>query len=171
MNRRTRTVIVVALELVMAAFASYAVYCAVTNLPVREIEVAHQYVAVASRALPIGTRLSKEDVKLVAWPRASSIPGSFSSVDALVGRGLISAVLENEPITESRVAPTSSGAGLPPAIPSGMRAISVKVDEVVGVAGFVVPGTHVDVVVTLGVRTAQEQLARVVVSNVTVLTA
>src|SRR5437870_2752014 len=154
MNRRTRTFIVVILALVMAGFASYAVYGAVTSLPVREVEVAHQYVAVAARALPIGTRLSKEDVKLVAWPKASPIPGSFASGEALVGRGLISAVLENEPITDSRVAPMSSGAGLPPAIPSGMRAISVKVDEVVGVAGFVVPGTHVDVLVTLGVRTA-----------------
>jgi pilus assembly protein CpaB len=172
MNRRTRSIVVVALALVMAAFASYAVYGAVTSLPVREVEVAHAFVAVATRPLPIGTRLTKDDVKLVAWPKASGIAGAFSSVEALVGRGLISSVLENEPITESRVAATSSGAGLPPAIPTGMRAISVKVDEVVGVAGFVVPGTHVDVLVTLGARgVADEQIARVVVSNVTVLTA
>lgn len=171
MTRRIRTVVVITVALVMATAASYAVYGAVTKMPVREVEVAHRYLVVAAEPLPIGTRLTKEHVKLVAWPKSSAIPGTFESIDAVVGRGLTSSVLENEPISESRIAPTGSGAGLPPAIPPGMRAISVKVDEVVGVAGFVVPGTHVDVIVTIGARGLHEQSSRVVVSNVTVLTA
>lgn len=171
MTRRIRTLVVIAVALVMATAASYAVYGAVTRIPVREVEVAHRYIVVAAEPLPIGTRITRSHVKLVAWPKSSAIPGAFESIDAIVGRGLTSSVLENEPISEARVAPTGSGAGLPPAIPPGMRAISVKVDEVVGVAGFVVPGTHVDVIVTIGARGMHEQTSRVVVSNVTVLTA
>jgi pilus assembly protein CpaB len=171
MTRRIRTVVVITVALVMATAASYAVYGAVTRMPVREVEVAHRYIVVAAESLPIGTRITRDHVKLVAWPKSSAIPGTFESIDAIVGRGLTSSVLENEPISEARIAPTGSGAGLPPAIPPGMRAISVKVDEVVGVAGFVVPGTHVDVIVTIGARGLHEQSSRVVVSNVTVLTA
>ena len=86
-----------------------------------------------------------------------------------MNRGVIASVLENEPVTEAKLAPLEAGAGLPPTIPPGMRAISVRVNEVVGVAGFVVPGTHVDVFVTLKRQTDSE--TRIVVSNVQVLTA
>jgi pilus assembly protein CpaB len=78
-------------------------------------------------------------------------------------------VAENEPLTASKMAAAGAGGGLPPTITAGMRAISVKVNEVIGVAGFVVPGTRVDLVVTLGRR--DEPLSRVVVSNLQVLTA
>jgi Flp pilus assembly protein CpaB len=90
----------------------------------------------------------------------------------VLDRGLIATVDENEPLTAAKLAPLGAGAGLPPSIPPGMRAVSVKVNEVVGVAGFVVPGTRVDVMVTLTNRQAQqESMTRVVVSNVQVLTA
>ena len=81
-------------------------------------------------------------------------------------------MVANEPLTESKLAPLEAGAGLPPSITEGMRALSVKVNEVIGVAGFVVPGTHVDVMVTLK-RDAEQQdsMTRVVVSDVQVLTA
>jgi pilus assembly protein CpaB len=79
-------------------------------------------------------------------------------------------MLENEPFTESKLAPVGAGAGLPPTITPGMRAIAVRVNEVVGVAGFVTPGNRVDVFVTLkGNNTTG--MTRVVVSNVQVLTA
>jgi pilus assembly protein CpaB len=128
---------------------------------------------VAAHALPLGTRLTKDHVKLVTWPAESPVPGAFSSVDNVLNRGVITAVAQNEPLTESKLAPLESGAGLPPSIPEGMRAISVKVNEVVGVAGFVVPGTRVDVMVTLSARRIQREdsLTRIVVSNVQVLTA
>ena len=92
----------------------------------------------------------------------------------MVDRGLISGLVENEPITESKLAPLESGAGLPPSIPPGMRAMSVKVDEVVGVAGFVVPGTRVDLVVTVkrrGDGVDEKPMSRTAISNVLVLTA
>lgn len=172
MNRSTRTVVVMAVAIVTATVASFGVYTAVKSIPVREIEVAHTFVAVAARNLPTGSRITEEDVKLVAWPAKNPVPGAFSEITPIVDRGLVAAVAENEPLTETKLAPVGSGAGLPPSIPSGMRAMSVKVDEVIGVAGFVVPGTRVDLVVTLrGTSQAEGPMARTVASNVLVLTA
>jgi pilus assembly protein CpaB len=138
-------------------------------MPVRTVEVATVHVAVASQNLPLGTRLTKENIKMVGWPAASPLAGSFNSMEAVLGRGLIQPVSENEPLTESRLAPIEAGAGLPPTIPQGMRALSVKVNEVIGVAGFTVPGTRVDVLVTL--KDKDDSMARAVVSNVQALTA
>jgi pilus assembly protein CpaB len=88
-------------------------------------------------------------------------------VDDVAGRGLLAPVLENEPITTAKLAPRESGAGLAPTIPVGMRAVSVKVDEVIGVAGFVVPSAHVDVVATQSL--GDQSTSRTVVSNLQVL--
>jgi pilus assembly protein CpaB len=172
MNRTTRTVVVMAVATLMAGIASLGVYAAVKSIPVREVEVAHTFVAVAAHNLPTGSRITEADVKLVAWPAKNPISGAFSEVKPILDRGLVAAVAENEPFTETKLAPLGSGAGLPPSIPPGMRAMSVKVDEVIGVAGFVVPGTRVDLVVTLrGSGQAQESMSRTVASNVLVLTA
>jgi pilus assembly protein CpaB len=95
----------------------------------------------------------------------------FTTIESVLNRGLIDSVNANEPLTETKLAPLEAGAGLPPSITAGMRAVSVKVNEVVGVAGFVVPGTHVDVMVTLKRADAQDSMTRVVVSDVQVLTA
>ena len=172
MNRSTRTLVVVAVATLMAGVASFGVYAAVKSIPVREVEVAHTFVAVAARNLPTGARITEADVKLVAWPARNPVPGAFSEVKPVLDRGLVAAVAEHEPFTESKLAPIGSGAGLPPSIPPGMRAMSVKVDEVIGVAGFVVPGTRVDLVVTLrGSGQTEESMSRTVASNVLVLTA
>jgi pilus assembly protein CpaB len=168
MNRTTRTFVVVAIAVVLAAVASLGVYRAVQNIPVREVPVAHHSAVVAKRELPLGTLITKEDVKLVPWPSSDPLPGGFETIDKVVDRGLVVSVLENEPLSESKLAPVDAGAGLPPTIPSGMRAISVKVNEVIGVAGFTVPGTRVDVLAM--VRNNNESMSRIVVSNVLVLT-
>jgi pilus assembly protein CpaB len=170
MTRGTRNLLVIALAVAVAGLASFAVYRTVQRMPVREVEVAHAYAVVSVKSLPVGTLISKDDVTLVAWPARNPVKDGFSAVDPVVGRGLVVPVAENEPITESKLAPREAGAGLPPTIKPGMRAISVKVNEVIGVAGFVVPGTHVDVVVSLGDQ-SRDGVARVVVSNVEVLTA
>jgi pilus assembly protein CpaB len=172
MSRTTRTFIVMAVATVTAGIASFGVYAAVKSIPVREVEVAHTFVAVAAHNLPTGARITEKDVKLVAWPAKSPVPGAFSELKPILDRGLVAAVGENEPFTETKLAPIGSGAGLPPSIPPGMRAMSVKVDEVIGVAGFVVPGTRVDLVVTLrGSGQTEESMSRTVASNVLVLTA
>jgi pilus assembly protein CpaB len=169
MSRSTRTVLVLALSLIVAAGASFLVFQQVQNIPVREIEVSNYQVAVAAKALPMGSLLSPTDVKLVAWPQSSPVAGAYTRVEDVVNRGLVAPVVENEPLTATKVASPEAGAGLPPVITPGMRAISLKVDEVIGVAGFVVPGAKVDVVMTMNQQ--NESVSRVVVSNIIVLAA
>ena len=125
-------------------------------------------VAVAKENLAMGTRLEKDHIKLIGWPASSPLDGSHATMDSVIGRGLIQPVAANEPLTESKLARLEAGAGLPPVIPTGMRAMSIKVNEVIGVAGFTLPGTRVDVLVTVG---RDDGMARAVVSNVQVLTA
>lgn len=169
MDRSTRTLLVVVVAVLTAGVATYGVYTAIQRIPVRQVEVAHTFIAVAAKTLPTGALVTPLDVKLVAWPERNPVAGAFSTVEAVVNRGVISQVLANEPLTESKLAPVNGGAGLPPTIPQGMRAISVRVNDVVGVAGFVIPGTHVDVLLTL--KQGNDNITRVVVSNVQVLTA
>jgi len=173
MNRSTRTLVVITIALITATAASVFVYRAVRSIPVREVEVASAHTVVATAHLPVGTLVAKEQVKLVPWPAAHQVPGAIASIEQVVNRGLIQPVGENEPITESKLAPLGAGGGLSPTIPSGMRAISVRVNEVIGVAGFVIPGSRVDVLVTVDDPSGERKggVSRAVVSNVQVLTA
>src|SRR3954447_11320270 len=171
MNRTSRTVVVVVIAVTVAALASLGVYRAIQRMPVREVEVRSLHQVVAAHDLSMGTMVTKDDVRLVAWPASSPVNKGFTTIESVLNRGLIAAVLANEPLSESKVAPLAAGAGLPPSITEGMRAVSVKVNEVIGVAGFVVPGTHVDVMVTLKQDSAKDSMTRVVVSDVQVLTA
>ena len=172
MKKQHRTLIVMAVAVVTAAIGSYGVYRAVLSMPVREVEVASVNVVVAAQPLAMGTRLHANHLRVVAWPSRNQVTGAFTDPKELVDRGVISPIGENEPITKSKVASLEAGAGLPPVIPEGMRAISVRVNEVVGVAGFVVPGTIVDVLVTVRAAESQDDpMTRTVVSKVQVLTA
>ena len=170
MNRNTRTFLVIGVAVAVAAVASVVLYGAIQRMPVREVEVARVHAVVGARHLPVGTMLTAADLKVVPWPAASPVAGGFSEIEPVVGRGLVAPMVENEPMTDRKLAPREAGAGLPPTIPAGMRALSVKVNEVIGVAGFVVPGTHVDVLATVS-QQGTGGMSRVVVSNVTVLTA
>jgi pilus assembly protein CpaB len=171
MNRTTRTAVVVGIAVVAAAVASLGAYRVVQQMPVREVEVRSLWQVVATHDLTMGSMITKDDVKLVAWPASSPVRGGFTTVESVLNRGLIAAVVANEPLTESKLAPLEAGAGLPPSISDGMRAVSVKVNEVIGVAGFVVPGTRVDLMVTLKRDGERDSMTRVVVSDVQVLTA
>ena len=172
MNRNTRTIVVLLVAVLMAGIAAFGVYLAVESRPVREVEVVRAQAVVATHPIAVGTLVTKDDLKLVPWPAASLVPGSFADIDKVVNRGVIVAVSENEPLTESKLAPVGAGAGLPPTITEGMRAISVKVNELIGVAGFVIPGTRVDVLVTVKNNDKTNITeSRTVLSNVQVLTA
>lgn len=167
MTRRSRGLLVFGFALATAGLASAAVHRAVQQRDSTGAAPSTGPVVVAARALPMGARLSVTDVKIVMWPQDAMVDGAVSSPDTVVGLGLTRAVAANEPVTEGSVAQPGAGAGLPPAIPPGMRAISVKVDDVVSVAGFAVPGSRVDVLVAL--RGGSESVARAVASNVQVL--
>ena len=136
MNRSTRTLVVVGIAVVVAGLASLGAYRAIQRMPVREVEVRSLYQVVAVTDLAMGSMITKDYVKLVAWPASSPVANGFTSVESVLNRGLISSVVANEPLTESKLAPLEAGAGLPPSITAGMRAVSVKVNEVIGVAGF-----------------------------------
>ncbi len=107
---------------------------------------------------------------MVAWPKAVSLEGSFVDPEEVVGRGVIVPMLHNEPVLDSKLAPIEAGAGLIVAIPEGMRAVAVKVNDVIGVAGFVLPGTRVDVIVTGSPDEARRNdTSKVILENVVVL--
>jgi pilus assembly protein CpaB len=129
-------------------------------------------VVVARQKLALGTRLAPEHLQMVDWPKASPLEGSFSDAAELLGRGVVVPLAPNEPVLESKLAPKEAGAGLTTAIPEGMRAVAVKVDPVIGVAGFVLPGTRVDVILT-GSATDKfsKDTSKVILENVRVLSA
>lgn len=104
----------------------------------------HKYAA-ASKPLDSGEVLKSGSVQMVEWPVSMALPGAHAKVEDVVGRNILYPLAEGEPILDRDLAAPGSGAGLAAKIPEGMRAISLKSDEVVGVAGFLLPGTHVDV--------------------------
>ena len=170
MNRQTRTFVVLVVAVVVAAAASYAVYRAVASIPVRQVEIATAKAVVAARPMPIGTLVTRESVKEIDWPAKTPLAGGYARIEDVVDRGLVAPVVENELLTVNNLAAKEAGAGLPPMITEGMRAISIKVDEVINVAGFVTPGTRVDVLVVISpTEQRDDRIARVVVSNVPVL--
>lgn len=134
-----------------------------------------QQVVVAIAPLPLGTRLDSSNIRTISWPGESPVPGMLMSVESAQGRALITPVFENEMILESKLAPKEAGAGLPATIPEGMRAISVAVNEVISVAGFVTPGTSVDVLVTGQIpgatQSGAQYVTRTILENVRVLAA
>jgi len=170
MNRQTRTFIVVAVAIVAAAVASYGTFRALSRPVEKPVELPTKKAVVAAKQMPLGTLITRDAVKLVDWPAQTPLQGGFSTLEEVVDRGLITGVVENEPISETKLAPKEAGAGLSPAITKGMRAISIRVNEVIGVAGFVVPGSRVDIVVILK-SLVNEPFSRIVVENVTVLSA
>ena len=172
--KQQRTLIVLTVAVIAAGIAAYAVYGAVQRMPVREVEVGSIPVIVAAQPLPVGTRLTAEQLRVARWPARNPVPGAFTDPQQAVERGVIAHIAENEPITTFKVAGPESGSGLPPVIPEGMRAITIRVNDVVGVAGFVVPGTRVDILLSVGnggPGHGNEPTARTVISNVLVLTA
>jgi pilus assembly protein CpaB len=131
-----------------------------------------QTIVVAAEPMPLGTRLDASKLRQIPWPAGEPVQGMFTKVDECANRALITAVAENEPILEAKLAPVQAGAGLPATIPEGMRGLSVAVNEVVGVAGFVGPGTMVDVLATGKIPgNGQDKITRTILENVRVLAA
>lgn len=176
MNRGLRTLLVLAVAVVAALVASYFAYVGMQRMALNAASPKTTPVVVATREIPLGALITRDDVRVMAWPAESPIAGAISTLDEAVDRGAIMAIAINEPLTTAKVAQAGVGSGLPPTITPGMRALSLRVNEVVGVAGFVVPGSRVDVLVTIeppdtGSGRQRNRMTRVVVSNVQVLTA
>jgi len=131
-----------------------------------------QTIVVATRDLPAGAIVTREDVESVEWPGAAIPEGFATQVGEVVGHGLIVEVRKNEPLLGWKLADKEAGGGLSITIPEGMRAVSVEVDEVIGVAGFVLPGTRVDVLATVMPSTDRAQTTtRIILQNIRALAA
>ena len=91
---------------------------------------------VADQSLQVGTPLDEHNTRTISWPADEPLAGSFQRIEDCAGRAVITPMTENEPVLEANLAPKAAGAGLPATIPAGMRAVSVAVNDVVGVAGF-----------------------------------
>jgi pilus assembly protein CpaB len=140
--------------------------------PLMAAEPRKTSIVLAARSLPIGAVITDQDVKVVGWPGDAVPSGYIGTLKDAIGRGVITPVAENEPLLAAKVSTVDQGGGLPIIIKDGMRAMSVKVDEVVGVAGFVLPGTRVDVLLTLDKGENRPQsITRTILQNVQVLAA
>ncbi len=173
MNRGVRTIVVLMVALFAAAAASYGAFQVMQRVSAEQQVPQTAPVVVAARPVAMGTLITRDHVKVVQWPTTASIEGSYSNPEDVVDRGTVTSFAENEPFVEAKLAAKGLGAGLPPTIPAGMRAISIRVNEVIGVAGFVVPGSRVDVLVTIQPPAPSDpsKMTRMVAGNVQVLTA
>ena len=129
-------------------------------------------VVVAKVEIPVGSRIIAEQLTVAQFPRNVIPEGAISSMEKLVDRVAIVRIAPREPVTESRLAPVGAAGGLSSVIPEGYRAMTVKVDEVVGVSGFIMPGTLVDIVVVTQPPKAtgqEEMISKIVLQNIKVL--
>jgi pilus assembly protein CpaB len=169
---RVRIFTVLLIAILAGGGLAYGTYDYLQNVPVKTITVPTQRVVVANADLSLGRQLRAEDLTTVDWPKASIPEGAFEDPNQIVTRGLITSVVKNELILPAKLASKEAGSGLPPMITPGKRAVSVRVNEVIGVAGYVLPGTHVDVLTTANPTSrAEDMTTKVVLSNVEVLTA
>lgn len=169
---RVRVFIVLALAVTAGGVFAYGTYNYVQRLPKGGVSATMptQPVVVAASDLDVGAEIAAGDVKVIAWPKDSAPPQAISDVKDVLGRGVISPMIQNEPIVAAKLSSKEAGGGLPPAIPPGLRALSVRVNEVIGVAGYVLPGTRVDVLATVNpTGNGQDVTSKVVLTNVQVL--
>jgi len=149
MDRRFLTVLGVSLVFALLVSTVFYQISSRANSQFGKVEAATtEDVVVAAKPLPVGVSIKPDDIKVVKVPAGSFPKGAFRKPEEVLDRPVVSNVLLDEPILDGRLADRGSGMGLAPIIPVGMRAVSVRVNEVVGVAGFVLPGMHVDVLVT-----------------------
>ena len=173
MARRTRPWLMLAAAL---ASGGLAALLAMRYLQQKATPLAAQPIrssmVVAARTLPVGTIVSDQHVKTIEWTGGALPLGYLGSPQEVVGRGLMSDLQENEPILESKLAPKGAGGGLPIIINEGMRGLTMRVNEVSGVAGFVTPNTRVDVLLTMEDKgNAGEPSTRIIMQDMRVLAA
>lgn len=169
---RMRVTLVMLVALAAGGGLAYGTYNYMQNVPVKTVSLPTRTVVVAAADLELGAELRADDVRMVDWPATSIPTGAFERAEDVIGRGLVMPVIQNEPILPMKLASSEAGAGLPIVIPEGLRAVSVRVNEVIGVAGYVLPGTRVDVLATASPTEQKgDMTTKVVLTNVQVLAA
>jgi pilus assembly protein CpaB len=168
-NKRFFIVLVGALLFGLLAAVSVSRYLSSAQATTKEFN----RVTVAKVPIPLGTKLIPEQLVVVQFSKESTPDGAFESPDKLVGRVAVTNIAVREPITETRLAPEGTAAGLSAIIPEGYRAMTVAVNDVVGISGFIMPGTLVDVVVVIDPQQSngvqQGPISKIVLQNIKVL--
>jgi len=170
---RNRIFAVLALAILAGGGLAYGTYNVINNNQAPKAEaMPTQAVVVARGDLQLGAELKADDLSVVNFPMGQAPEGTFTNPSDIVGRGVISPMVKGEIVLPMKLASKEAGVGLPPVIPDGMRALSVRVNEVIGVAGYVLPGARVDVLATASPTDAHADMTtKVILSNVQVVTA
>jgi pilus assembly protein CpaB len=171
MNKRLLSVL--AFALVISVIASMILYRLIATKLAASAKASTVQVAVASHDLEIGTLIKDGDLKIVDW-NGSEPKGALLQPTDIIGRGVVASIYDGEPILDSRLAPRGAGAGMAATIPRGMRAVAVRVNDVVGVAGFVLPGMRVDILIAGNPPNAPNSLgtqSKTLLQNIEVLSA
>jgi pilus assembly protein CpaB len=164
MNRRFIIMLVIAL--VLAFLAAWVANRWIQGKAVPDKGVS---VVVAAVEIPFGIKLEESQVKVIAWPGESAPQGAFSSKEQVVGKVTMNKFYPDEIITEKRISEYLGGSTLSALISKEYRAISVRVDDVVGVSGFILPGNKVDILATKMDRTLNQASTRTLLQNIKVL--
>jgi pilus assembly protein CpaB len=171
MHLDKRFMTVLGVSLLWALLVAGVFYRLAGNAAGRRRAAPEKQIVVATKAVPAGSVLDRESVALRGIPEVAAPAGAFGRLEDVVDRPVISAIQADEPVVDARLAPKGSGMGLGPMIPPGMRAVSVRVNDVVGVAGFVLPGMRVDVLVTGKPPSGGDIQTQTVLQNIAVLSA
>lgn len=171
--RRRKTFIVLLLALACGGLAGYSALRLLQQQtrPILPQRTSTTQIVVAARDLEPGALLGQEDVRVLDWPSSTVPEGYARTIPDVVGRGVIAPIRLNEPLLDSKLGDRAGGAGLPIVIPEGMRAVSVNVNEVITVSGFVTPGTRADLMLTMVNPATNEQTTKTIMQNVTALAA
>jgi pilus assembly protein CpaB len=163
---RSRLLMIGGLALAVGLLVSYSVYNRLRNSAGAE-RVPVVEVVVAANDIQVGAKLADSDVRLLSFPQPNVPPGAFTRKSQVLNRGVVLPISRGEFILPTKLAAENAGAGLPSMIPPGMRAVSVRVNDVVSVAGFVQPGTRVDVLATSS--SGSERQTTTILENVAVI--
>jgi pilus assembly protein CpaB len=171
MDRRFLTVLGVSLLFALVISAVFYQLTARASGAKKPEQTDLKDIVVAARPLSIGTTVKPADIKVAKVPNAAFPKGAFSKAEEVIDRPIISNVLIDEPVLEGRLAARGSGLGLAPIIPVGMRAVTVRVNDVTGISGFVLPGMRVDVLVTGRPPSSDGTITATCLQNMVVLSA
>src|ERR1017187_1081428 len=166
---RSRLLMIGGLALAVGLLVAFTVYNRLRTFAGSANNAGGVPVVVAADDIQVGAKVQAQDVLVVTIPAAAVPPGAFSATSKVLGRGAVMPVSKGEFILPSKLAALNAGAGLPSLIPQGMRAVSVRVNDVVSVAGFVQPGTRVDVLATGNQGGGNDRQTTTVLENVLVL--
>ena len=172
MDRRKMVIMVLIVAIVLAGVATFSIWSLLRSnqQEMERIKTTMTDVVVAAENIPLGATIEQKHLKKVLWPRANVPPGTFTDPALLVGRTVVSNFVAGEPVIEAKLASSENKAGIMAyLIPEGHRAMAVAVNDVAGVAGFILPNSTVDVIVTATPPRGGDRISKIVLQNLRIL--